>query len=426
MDDPLIPQRPTQRPPTPRSPARGGSRAGLADQADLKSAQADLRGDLKEEVATRLEGARRSSLSLLEPLAEADLIRQHSPIMSPLVWDLAHVGNFEELWLLEAVAGLRAGPVALDDLYNAFAHPRAERPSLPLLGPAEARRYIATVRSKALDVLERVEFDPERELVADAYVYGMVLQHEHQHDETMLATLSLMDGDGYRPSALAPPPGRPVVGSEVRVEGGPFTMGTDLEAWAYDNERPAHQVDLLPFYIDTTPVTNAAYQEFIAAGGYDDQRFWSEAGWAHRMKAGLVAPQFWRREGGGAWSQVRFGHREELAPDEPVIHVCFFEAEAYTAWAGKRLPTEAEWEKAASVEPGGRKRRYPWGDEPPTEAHANLGQRHYRPAPVGAYPAGVSPWGCQQMIGDVWEWTSSSFEAYPGFNWFPYPEYSQV
>jgi len=384
-------------------------------------------GDLKEGLADALEGARQRSLGLLDPLSEADQLAQHSPLMSPLVWDLAHVGHYEELWLLRAVARTRPIDPAHDDIYDAFKHVRKERARLPILGPAEARRHIAMVRGRVLDVLDKVELDPAVPLLSEGFVYGMVAQHEHQHDETMLATLSLMEGEGYRPAAEPPPPGHPVTPAEVRVDGGTFTMGTDLEAWAYDNERPAHGIDLAPFWIDTTPVTNAAYQAFIAAGGYDDRRFWSEAGWAHRTKARLVAPQFWRPEGGGAWSRLRYGYREQLVADEPVMHVCFFEAEAYARWAGKRLPTEAEWEKAASIEPGsGRKRRYPWGDEPPTEAHANLGQRHFRPAPAGAYPAGVSPWGCHQMIGDVWEWTSSSFDAYPGFAWFPYPEYSQV
>ena len=390
-------------------------------------------GHLKEVVAGHLAAARRRSLDLLEPVAEPDLLRQHSPIMSPLVWDLAHVGNFEEIWLLEAVAGLRAGPATYDDLYDAFRHARSERPALPLLGPAEARRYIAGVRDKALDVLEGVELDPSHDLLRSAYVYGMVIQHEHQHDETMLATLQLMEGDGYRPSAPPPPRGRPLRQAEVLVEGGAFAMGTDLDPWAYDNERPAHPVEVGPFFIDTAPVTNGAYQAFVEAGGYNDATCWSEAGWAHRQAAGLTAPQFWQREGEGSWSRLRFGWREALPPDEPVCHVCWYEADAYARWAGKRLPTEAEWEKAASVEPaalgqgpGGRKRRYPWGDESPTSRRANLGQRHFGPAPVGAYPQGASPWGCEQMIGDVWEWTSSDFVAYPGYSWFPYREYSEV
>jgi len=383
-------------------------------------------GSLKQTIADQLGAVRRRSLALLDPLPESDLLRQHSPIMSPLVWDLAHVGNYEEIWLLDAVAGMRAGPRNYDDLYDAFRHSRAERLALPLLGPAEARTYIAGVRGKALEVLERVEFDPDHRLLGGAYVYGMVVQHEHQHDETMLATLQLMDGDGYRPQAPVPPRGRKMTTTEVLVEGGPFVMGTSLEPWAYDNERPAHTVELAPFFIDVTPVTNRDYLAFVEAGGYDDPRWWTPQGWAYRQRAGLVAPQFWRKECEGVWSRLRFGWREDLPPNEPVCHVCWFEADAYARWAGKRLPAEAEWEKAASVEPTGAKRRYPWGDAAPTPDLANLGQRHFRPAAAGAYPQGVSPWGCEQMIGDVWEWTSSAFTPYPGYRAFPYKEYSAV
>jgi len=179
--------------------------------------------------------------------------------------------------------------------------------------------------------------------------------------------------------------------------------------------------------MDTVPVTNAAYLEFLAAGGYEDPRWWSERGWAHRDEAGLTAPRFWHRDADGSWWRTRFGETEPVPGNEPVLHVCYHEAEAYAAWAGKRLPTEVEWEKAARFDPAtGRSRRYPWGDEDPTLAHANLGQRHLQPAPVGSYPAGVSPLGVHQLIGDVWEWTSSGFSAYPGFVPFPYQEYSEV
>jgi gamma-glutamyl hercynylcysteine S-oxide synthase len=144
-------------------------------------------------------------------------------------------------------------------------------------------------------------------------------------------------------------------------------------------------------------------------------------------EAQLVAPQFWQRDADGSWWRRRFGVVEPVPPDEPVCHVCFFEAEAYAAWAGRRLPTEAEWEKAARFDPAtDRSRRYPWGDADPTPTHANLGQRHLQPAPVGAYPAGASPLGVHHLVGDVWEWTSSGWHPYPGFAVFPYPEYSQV
>ena len=379
---------------------------------------------LKQAIADELESARRRSLDLLEPLSEADLLRQHSPLMSPLVWDLAHVGNYEEQWLLGSLAAARCAPY-LDDVYDAFAHPRRERPKLPLLQPAPARAYVAQVRARVLDVLEAVPLGG-RPLLEGGFVYGMVVQHEHQHDETMLATLQLMGGEGYRPVAPPPPAVAAPAAAEVLVDAGPFTMGTSTDPWAYDNERPAHVVDLPAFFVDVAPVTNAAYAAFVAAGGYDEPRWWAEAGWAWRREAGLEFPQFWRPEGGGTWSRLRFGRREPLAPDEPVQHVCWYEADAYARWAGRRLPTEAEWEKAASWDPSGRKRRWPWGDAPPTAATANLGQRHFGPAPVGAYPAGASPWGAQQMVGDVWEWTASDFSPYPGFRSFPYREYSEV
>ena len=386
-------------------------------------------------MAEDLEAVRRRSLALLDPLDDDGLRRQHSPLMSPLVWDLAHVGNYEELWLLREAAGRPAIDASLDDLYDAFRHPRPNRPALPLLGPVEARRYVADVRGRVLDALERIELD-DRPLLARGFVYGMVVQHEHQHDETMLATLQLMAEPGYRP--LAPPPPQAVTSpaGEVYVPAGPFVMGTDDEAWAYDNERPAHIVDLPAFFIDTAPVTNGAFAAFVAAGGYHERRWWTEEGWAWREKAELEHPEFWRAEGDGTWSRLRFGWREDLPLDEPVQHVCWYEADAYTRWAGKRLPTEAEWEKAASWGPDGRKRRFPWGDQAPTadlaplapgrSGLANVGQTHFRPAPVGAYPEGVGPYGCHQLIGDVWEWTSSDFDGYPGFATFPYREYSEV
>ncbi|HEX8769511.1 MAG TPA: ergothioneine biosynthesis protein EgtB [Acidimicrobiales bacterium] len=390
--------------------------------------------DLKETVTDRLEAARRRSLDLLAPLDEEQLVRQHSPIMSPLVWDLAHVGNFEELWLLRAVNGDQPIDASLDHVYDAFRHPRPSRPSLPLLGPDSARRYLAEVRERALHVLDRVAFSqdsgsggPARQLLHDAFVYGMVVQHEHQHDETMLATIQLMDGEGYRPAAPPPLAATPPATSEVRIAAGPFVLGIDSYPWAYDNERPAHVVDLPAYWIDTAPVTNRRYVEFVEDGGYADKRWWHSEGWEWRAEGGIEHPQFWTRDGAGSWLRTRFGWHEQLPLDEPVQHVSWHEATAFARWAGRRLPTEAEWEKAASWAPVGDKRLYPWGgDSAGIENRANLGQQRFGPAPIGAYPAGVSAYGCHQMIGDVWEWTSSDFEAYPGYTTFPYREYSEV
>jgi len=375
-------------------------------------------------VAEVLTRARDRSQLLTDAVDEDDLVRQHSPLMSPLVWDLAHVGNQEELWLVRDVGGRAPVRCDIDQLYDAFKHARAERPFLPLLGPAEARTYVREVRDKVLDVLAHSPLEGRR-LLENAFAFGMVAQHEQQHDETMLATHQLRVG-GAVLDASPPPPGTGLAAAEVLVPGGPFTMGTSTEPWALDNERPAHVVEVAPFFIDTAAVTNAAYQGFIEAGGYDQPRWWSAAGWAHRQEAALSAPRFWQREG-DAWWRLRFGIREPVPPAEPVMHVCFHEAQAYAMWAGRRLPTEAEWEKAARWDPAtGQSRRYPWGDEDPGEQYANLGQRHLRPAEAGAYPRGASPLGVNQLIGDVWEWTSSDFGGYPGFAAFPYREYSLV
>ncbi|WP_433307025.1 ergothioneine biosynthesis protein EgtB [Actinoplanes sp. CA-030573] len=379
---------------------------------------------LRDLVATELGRARDRTTLLTESVDEGDLVRQHSPLMSPLVWDLAHVGNQEELWLVRDVGGREPVRRDIDELYDAFKHPRRDRPQLPLLGPGEARRYVATVRDKVLDVLDHARLDGSP-LVDNGFAFGMIVQHEQQHDETMLATHQLRAGAPVL-DAPPPPPATSAVEGEAFVPGGPFTMGTSTEAWALDNERPAHAVDVPGFFIDRAPVTNGRYAEFIDSGGYDDERWWSAEGWAHRQAAGLVAPLHWERDGDG-WACRQFGRTSRIVPEEPVVHVCFHEAEAFAAWAGKRLPTEPEWEKAARFDPAtGRSRRFPWGDEPPTSERANLGQRHLRPAPVGAYPAGASPAGVHQLIGDVWEWVSTDFHGYPGFVPFPYREYSEV
>jgi gamma-glutamyl hercynylcysteine S-oxide synthase len=354
--------------------------------------------ETESRIEAGLEGARARTLALLAPIDDADLIGQVSPLMSPLAWDLAHIGHYEELWLLRNIVGAAPTNELFDDVYDAFKHPRRDRPSLPILGPAEARAFVAGVRTRVLDVLATVDLDSDDPLLRDGFVYGMVAQHEHQHDETMLATIQLMedfahpDASGWHPT--------PVLGSEtaalrpfsfpegVAIDGGTFAIGTDEHAWVYDNERPRHDVELAPFRIDRTPVTNRQYRAFVEDGGYDDSRLWSDAGWEWRQDAAVEAPQFWQREGGGDWSRRRYGRREDLPPDEPVQHVCWHEADAFAAWRGARLPTEAEWEAAASHD--------------------------------------GEPGGPQQMVGDVWEWTATDFAGYPGFVSFPYREYSEV
>src|SRR6266702_8156751 len=219
---------------------------------------------LRRRIAALLLAARDRTHGLTGCVDDSDLVRQHSRLMSPLVWDLAHIGNQEELWLLRAVGGREPMHPEIDPLYDAFEHPRAERPVLPLLPPPQARAYVGEVRGRVLDLLERAPL-AGAPLVENGFAFGMIAQHEQQHDETMLVTHQLRDGDQVllAPAPLPPPPPPPAAGggtgtatlpAEVLVPGGPFTMGTSTEPWALDNERPAHLADVDAFYIDTTPV----------------------------------------------------------------------------------------------------------------------------------------------------------------------------
>jgi len=374
----------------------------------------------RELLAAGLDRARQRTLALVE-FDDAELLRQYDPLMSPLAWDLAHIGQQEELWLLRGGDPDRPGMLdpAVDGLYDAFVHSRASRVDLPLLPPTEARGYCATVRGKVLDALDHLTDD-------DSFPYALVISHENQHDETMLQALNLRHGPAILGAGTALPSGRRgVAGTSVLVPGGPFTLGVDLsdEPYSLDNERPAHTVEVAAFRIGTVPVTNGQWREFVDDGGYRQARWWSAPGWEHRQRAGLTAPQFWNADGS---TRVRFGHIEDLPADEPVQHVTFFEAQAYAAWAGARLPTEIEWEKACVWDPvAGRRRRFPWGASEPDEIRANLGGGALRPAPVGAYPDGASAYGAEQMLGDVWEWTTSRLRPWPGFTPMIYDRYSQ-
>ncbi|GLZ52339.1 ergothioneine biosynthesis protein EgtB [Actinomycetospora sp. NBRC 106378] len=392
----------------------------------------DLRARLAEELAT----ARRRTQALTDAVDDVELTRQHSPLMSPLHWDVAHIANMEDFWLVRrATPGDGVTPGVREDvdhLYDAFTNPRAGRPQLPLLDPVEARAYGATVRERTLEILDEAGSDG-RALLEDGFVYGMIAQHEQQHVETMLATHQLRVG----PKALhAPaPPASGLAdelrGAEVFHPGGRFTMGVDAtgaDVYALDNERPAHPVDVEPFFLGAAPVTNGEYVRFLDDGGYTRRELWSDAGWEQITADGWSAPMTWEKVD-GAWHRTSFGERQAIADvaDQPVLHVCFHEADAYARWAGKRLPTEVEWEYAARFDPAsGETRRFPWGDDDPTPERANLDQRHLQPAPIGAYPQGASPLGVHQLVGDVWEWLDSGFEGYPGFAPFPYKEYSEV
>ena len=344
-------------------------------------------------MAERLDEARRHTLKLVEPLSEEQLNRVYDPILSPLIWDLGHIANFEELWLVQRIGGRAPLRGDLGELYDAIEQPRKIRGELPILTADEVRPYMDGVRERTLEVLDGIDLEPEDPLLADGFVYEMLLAHEYQHNETMLQLLQMVEE--YEPVEVdRAPASEPVAEGPkmVRAEGGPHEIGAPAVGFAYDNERPRHRVDLEPFWIDRTPVSNADYMTYLE-------------------ETGAEPPMYWERDGEGGWVRTAMGRSEAVDPQLPVIHVSWDEADAFARWAGKRLPTELEWEAAAQ---GASRER------------ANLDQLSFGPAPAGAYADAASECGAVQMLGDVWEWTSSDFTAYPDFRVFPYPEYSEV
>ena len=362
-----------------------------------------------------LAEARARTLALVDSVSDEDLNRVHSPLMSPLVWDLGHIAAFEDLWLAQRTGGLAALRPELGAVYDAAETPRADRGELPYLRRHEALTFMAETRERSLEVLDRV--------ARVGPVWEMVLQHEHQHNETMLQTLQLADAGVYAPKRRPLPAGAAEGPDTIRIDAGQFPLGEPDSEFAYDNERPQHGVYVPAFEIDRTPVTNGAFLDFVEDGGYRRPELWTDEGWAWRESDAVERPLYWTDDG-----RVRsFERVDPLDPDLPVMHVSWYEADAYARWRGARLPTEAEWEKAASWDDAtGEKRRFPWGGEGPDACVANLDQLGFGPAASGAYPDGASPTGVLGMVGDCWEWTSSDFQGYPGFRPWPYREYSEV
>ena len=382
----------------------------------------------RDDIAAQLQEARDRTLQLIETVSEDDLRAQHDPLMGPILWDLGHIGHFEALWLDRNLDG-KVEFVEMPGMYNPFEHPRRVRGALPLPTLGATLEAMAEIRERVLERLEHVDFESDDPLLRDGYVYQMVLQHEYQHNETMLQTLQLKTGAPYSPAKRRALPGLLPNGDQVRmvlVNAAGATIGTEDRRRAYDNERPRHGAGLAPFWIDRTPVTNGEYLEFMSDGGYRRSELWSKPGLAWLAESKAEAPKYWWREN-GSWLRRSMDRVTAPDPDAPVIHVCYHEAEAFARWAGKRLPTEQEWEVAASWDLARSVARdYPWGNTEATARLANVDQLAFDVAPVDSFEANVSAAGCYGMIGDVWEWTSSDFAGYPGFVAFPYPEYSEV
>jgi gamma-glutamyl hercynylcysteine S-oxide synthase len=378
--------------------------------------------NLAATLSNRLDATRARTYDLYAPLGDDLAMAAPAPFMSPPVWDLGHIAAYEELWLVQRLAGQESLHPDLQLAYDAFETPRAKRTEVELLDAAACRRYLDHTRDRALDALHSVRLDDDApELTRGGAVFEMVAQHEAQHTETVLQTLKLFPPGTYRPpNPREVPEPCPAGDRWVHIPGGDFELGAGPSGFAYDCERPRHRRTVEPFWLDRVPVSNERHLEFMGDGGYTRSEFWSDAGWRWRQSQQVEAPLFWEKEGSG-WTVRDYSGVVPLDPTLPVCHVSWFEADAHARWAGGRLPTEAEWEFVAS--PDGRS--MPWGDGW-SPRMANLDQTAFGPYPVGSLPDGASVWGCEQMLGDVWEWTSTAFGPYPGFRAFPYPEYAEV
>ncbi|MGD9573649.1 MAG: ergothioneine biosynthesis protein EgtB [Thermoleophilia bacterium] len=369
---------------------------------------------VKEAVAGRLGDTRRRTLELFAPLPHEHLVAQPCGILSPPLWDLGHIAAYEELWIAGRVAGRPSLHPDLLAVYDAAETPRAERGDAPILSEDDARAYLGAVRDVSLAVLDAADLDAGDPLLGDGFVFDLAAQHEAQHAETVLQAFQMLPAGAYRPAAPSPAPevAAPVAGDPwIEVPGGSFAMGAADGGFAYDCERPRHERGVAPFRIARDPVTNAAWLAFMADDGYGRPELWSEEGWRWRLGERAEAPLYWERDGEGGWLARAFDRRDPVDPALPVCHVSAHEADAHARWAGARLPTEPEWERAAAGAPSG-------------PGQATLGATAFAPAPAGA--AAAAPSGCRGMLGDVWEWTASPFTGYPGFRAFPYREYAEV
>jgi len=401
---------------------------------------------------------RTRTLDLVTDLDEKRLIGPRLAIVNPPLWEIGHVAWFQEFWILRQLKKQKPILENGDELYNSTDIAHDIRWELLLPSFEKTHQYMDEVMDRCVGLIDSNFTLTE----TDFYFYLLATFHEGMHAEALACTRQTL---GYSAPRLAvsqfpgDDSGGPFPG-DVDVPGGHFVVGATPDfPFAFDNEKWAHPVQINPFRIARAPVTNGEFLEFVEAGGYREPKFWSVEGWQWRQFGGapqlenslakffnnkisqslepaaakqpLECPVYWRRQATGRWQQRVFDRYMPLNENLPIVHVNWYEAEAYCNWAGRRLPTEAEWEVAASIEPASagdvpqyRRRHFPWGDDPPTAERANLDWRSGL-VEVGANPSGDSAFGCRQMIGNVWEWTADSFMPYQGFIADPYKEYSK-
>jgi gamma-glutamyl hercynylcysteine S-oxide synthase len=408
---------PTQRSAVVRLPERLAAIAGVIRDIrmvdDIPPPPIALSSSAAE-LAAMTRGARTRLLAVVGDLDGERLIGPFLPIVNPIVWEIGHVGWFHEYWTLRKLDGRPAIIDGADALYDSSAVAHATRWTLALPDRTRTLAYLGEVLDRQLARLDRGVRH------ADRYFHELAALHEEMHVEALTYTRQTLGYPAPRESAPSRPAGS--LAGDAAIAGGAFMLGaTAGEGFVFDNEKWAHEVVVAPFRMARACVSNRDFAAFVAAGGYRDTRHWSEAGWQWRARAGAERPRYWLA-GEASWR--RYDREEALAPDAPVCFVNWYEADAYCRWAQRRLPSEAEWEFAATMTPQGQRRRHPWGGAPPTPNHANLDSTRDGTLDVGALPEGDSAWGCRQMIGNVWEWTASDFLPFTGFSPDPYHDYS--
>ncbi len=381
-----------------------------------------------ESLSAALLDARSRTLALVEGLNEQQLQGPVLPTINPLRWEIAHTAYFHEVWVLRHLGKYPPIRTDADALFDSISIQHDERWELPLPNLVDTFVYMNDVLQNELDQLKQIDLNDNAK-----YFYLLALFHEDMHGEAFTYARQTL---AYpRPSFIQEKQNKELYSAvkqeDIEIPGGKFLLGATRESgFIFDNEKWAHEITLAPFKIAKYAVSNEGYLEFVEANGYQNEKYWCEAGWLWRNKTKLNHPVYWKQDSDKKWYQRQFNQWLPLGMSDAAIHISWYEAQAFCNWANRRLPTEAEWEFAAACDPNNQeknlmfKRDFPWGDVD-NRGNANLDTNHSGPVEVGAYPAGDSAWGCCQMIGNVWEWTASTFLPYPGFSPDWYTEYSR-
>ncbi|MBI4523721.1 MAG: SUMF1/EgtB/PvdO family nonheme iron enzyme [Deltaproteobacteria bacterium] len=413
------------------------------------------------ELVTMLKDSRSRTLELVSDLSDEQMIGPRLTIVNPPLWEIGHVAWFQEFWVWRQLRKQNPLLERGDAIYNSTDVAHDTRWELMLPTREKTLAYMEAVLDRAIETFGNRS--PNKE---EIYFYLLAIFHEDMHDEAITYTRQTL---GYSPPRLSCASGvhraedsqASPCGQDVEIPGGTLMLGARPDfPFVFDNDKWEHPVEIAPFRISRAPVTNGEFAAFVEDGGYSRRELWSDEGWRWLNSGGspeleqsfsrfwtremprlpeissrsgrISHPVYWQREGGGRWLCRVFDTYLPLRENLPVIHVNWHEAQAYCKWAGRRLPAEAEWEMAASAEPAGEnvtsagqhKRLFPWGNDAPNPERANLDGRAMGLLEVGSLPTGDNAFGCRQMIGNVWEWTASEFQPYPGFVSDPYKEYS--